>query len=320
MAAAGGLGVFARELQEEDLIDCLSIKPARIGDELVGHAHAIEIWKSLIRHQASTSCVIEAPGFAVGCRIVAFGADVSVSQEFADAELSNPRPGLNSRIIASIAERRSVVLSEGDVRAGNTDGGLDLVILYGSWRSVLGPEGVTEVHAALAARFLEQRQGYRIKRIITETVDEDERCHRLATHVYQEIRRFSEGRSLMVVTRGAALSVKLSLASKLFHYREPVLQLRDSDQKLLLAALSGLTDEELCHKLDLTLAAIKKRWISVFERTIHSRPDLFPEADDRTNGAKRGSQKRHHVLAYMRAHPEELRPIEWRSRIGATRI
>jgi hypothetical protein len=95
--------------------------------------------------------------------------------------------------------------------------------------------------------------------------------------------------------------VKLSLANKLFQYREPVPRLQDSDQKLLLAALSGLTDEELSHKLHLSLASVKKRWISVFERTIYSRPDLFPEADDRNDGAKRGSQKRHHVLAYMRA-------------------
>jgi len=106
------------------------------------------------------------------------------------------------------------------------------------------------------------------------------------------------------------MAVTGSFINPLFHYREPVLRLREADQRLLLAALGGLTDEELSRKLRLTLPAVKKRWISLFERTVHARPDLFPEVDHREDGAKRSRQKRHHVLAYMRSHPEELRPFE----------
>jgi hypothetical protein len=51
-------------------------------------------------------------------------------------------------------------------------------------------------------------------------------------------------------------------------------------------------------------------WLSVFERTIHAHPELFPEARFQTNGVARSGQKRHHVLAYVRAHPEELRPFQ----------
>jgi DNA-binding NarL/FixJ family response regulator len=101
-----------------------------------------------------------------------------------------------------------------------------------------------------------------------------------------------------------------SLANPLFYHRDPLLQLRDADQELLLAALEGLTDEELCAKLNLSVTAIKKRWISIFERTIYTRPDLFPAVDCQNDGQKRGRQKRHHVLAYVRAHPEELRLTE----------
>jgi len=66
--------------------------------------------------------------------------------------------------------------------------------------------------------------------------------------------------------------------------------------------------------LGLSLTGVKKRWISVFERTIDVRPDLFPGLDrlylDGNDGQKRGRQKRHHVLTYVRSHPEELRPFE----------
>jgi len=38
----------------------------------------------------------------------------------------------------------------------------------------------------------------------------------------------------------------------------------------LLAAINGLTDGELSLKLGITLNAVKKRWISIFDRTIEA--------------------------------------------------
>ena len=96
----------------------------------------------------------------------------------------------------------------------------------------------------------------------------------------------------------------------LLHRKKPVLQLRDADQQLLIAALTGLTDDELARRLQHSLPAIKKRWLSVFERTLEKRPDLFPDWSEENGLSKRGRQKRHHLLAYVRSHPEELRPIE----------
>jgi len=36
------LGAFTRDFCAEDLLECLSINPGRIGDEMVGRARAIE--------------------------------------------------------------------------------------------------------------------------------------------------------------------------------------------------------------------------------------------------------------------------------------
>jgi hypothetical protein len=134
----------------------------------------------------------------------------------------------------------------------------------------------------------------------------------LAMGTWREVRRFetpdASSRLLLVMTREDSFVVPASLSNPLFHFREPVLRLRDADQELLLAALDGPTDEELTLKLRLTLPAIKKRWLSLFERTVHARPDLFPKVDRSQDGCRRSGQKRHHVLAYVRAHMEELRP------------
>jgi hypothetical protein len=260
--------------------------------------------------------VIEATRPVKGHRILGFGAAVFVSRAFAEAEISDPHSGLNSRIIASIDSGRSVVLSEAELRSGNTRGGLEMVILYGSWRRDLLIQGeVSEVCAAATASFLEANLGYRFNRLLMETVGAEEAGMNQTMNMWRLVRKFDAPRqptsSLWVMTREHVMSVNGSVANPVFLCAEPILKLREADQQLLLAALNGLTDEELLSKLGISLTAVKKRWLSIFERTIDVRPDLFPAVDLQNDRQKRGRQKRHHVLAYMRRHPEELRPIEW---------
>ena len=313
--SASTLRAFWRDLRDEDLIECLELNQAHIGEELVGRTRAFEIWKRLIRARAFNSAVIEAARPPQGHRIVGFGSAVFVSRAFADTELSDPRPGITSRIIASIDSGQSVVLTEAELRSGNTREGLDMVVLYGAWRrDELDSNGVSEVATALAVRFLEQHTGYRFSRLILESAGPEEAAMIGAMPVWRRVRKFDEPdlptRTLWVITREDALNFTGTLANPLFHYAEPVLRLRDADQQLLLAALSGLTDEELSSALNISLTGVKKRWLSIFERTVDARPELFPAIDLQKDGQKRGRQKRHHVLAYMRRHPEELRPID----------
>jgi hypothetical protein len=318
---ANSLGAFGRDLRDEDLTECLEINPVRIGDELVGRARATEIWKTLSRSPSFNSTVIEPAQPIKGHRIVCFGCAAFVTQAFARAELSNPRHGLNSRIIASIDSGQSVVLSESELRSGNTIGGLDMVILFASWRrDLLDRAGVSEVSAVASANFMEANLGYRFNGLIMETAGVEEATHCETMHIWRAVRKFDEpggpARSLWAITREDALVVNGSIANPLFHYSAPVLRLRAPDQRLLLAANRGFTDEELSLKLGISLTAVKKRWLSIFASTIDARPDLFPGIDLPKDGEKRGRQKRHHVLAYIRTHPQELRPFAHSARIS----
>jgi hypothetical protein len=118
---------------------------------------------------------------------------------------------------------------------------------------------------------------------------------------------WNKDRALFVADRESAFAVSGSIANFLFHYREPILSLRKEDQQLLAVALRGLTDEELSKALSLKVAAVKKRWAAVFGRVSAVKPELIPEVAG--SYAMRGRQKRHHLLAYLREHPEELRPV-----------
>jgi hypothetical protein len=86
-----------------------------------------------------------------------------------------------------------------------------------------------------------------------------------------------------------------------------VLHLSEGERELLWAALEGQTDTELAISLDLTLPAVKARWRSVFTRFAKMEKSLAPEFFGQGG---RGPQKRHRILAYLREHPEELRPFD----------
>jgi hypothetical protein len=70
-------------------------------------------------------------------------------------------------------------------------------------------------------------------------------------------------------------------------------------------AAHGGTDEELADQLGISLSAVKKAWGSIYHRAADCVPELrFNVAE----GGSRGKEKKQRLLAYLREHPEELRP------------
>jgi len=311
-----------RRAGAEDLTDCLSVSPAHAGAELVGNDRTIEVWRALSRSLSFRSALVEADPPIAGHRTIAFGASVFVSRAIAEEEIANPRPGLNARIIAGVASGQSAVLNRKQLRSANAEGGLDLVILQPQWRTgILNAEQILNVQTQLALAFLDLHAGFRLNRVITETVNEEERRSYLdAQGIWRVVSDFKEfysrrpdtswnrDRALAVCTREEAFRIPGGAAAMVFHYREPVLELREADQELLSAALAGSTDGELARGLDVGLPTVKKRWRSLFERA-SAWPDLFPGMGDGPGDSGRGRQKRQVVLAYVRDHPEELRPF-----------
>jgi len=101
-----------------------------------------------------------------------------------------------------------------------------------------------------------------------------------------------------------------SRVGELFDYRPPILGFSRSEQRLLSGAFSGATDEHLAEMQGTSLSTIKKMWISIYRRVEDSLPDLISDSlrtDLSANG--RGTEKRRRLLAYLREHPEELRPV-----------
>ena len=307
---------------DDELEECLAVNPAGIGQELVGRTRALSAWRELVKSPSFSCAVIKSREPISGRRPIAFAAAVFVSAAFLDREILDPMPGLNGRIVASIDAGRSVVLTEPELRSGNTYGGLSQVILYSTCRrGLLTPDQEAEVEMSFARSYVELHSGYQLERLLFEATDLFDIERAKSTRVWRLISDFADfhavnsgnawnrDRALVFVQKTDALSTLGSVAAFFFDYHKPILRFRNGDQQILRAAVEGFTDGELAQTLGLKLQTVKKRWASVFDHVAEVMPDLLPEAGDDLHRQTRGPQKRHHLLAYLRHHPEELRPM-----------
>ena len=152
-----------REVSAEELVECLEIEPRVWGDEIVGRERALKAWRTLTRSLACNSAVLEANGSQR--RKIAFGCSVFVTPGFADGELESPRPGINSRIVASVVRGEPVLRAESSLCDSNA--ALDVVILSCNYRyEVMNSEETVQAEMALPTAFAEAHIGYKLNRIL----------------------------------------------------------------------------------------------------------------------------------------------------------
>ncbi|MBV9057070.1 MAG: hypothetical protein JO351_10605, partial [Candidatus Eremiobacteraeota bacterium] len=96
---------------DADLDACFALLPHHMGAETVGVGRALESWRRLVRSPSFDGAIFEEEAWGSGTRLLGCGAAAFVRSSFADEELANPRPGLNARIISSIADGTPVVLT-----------------------------------------------------------------------------------------------------------------------------------------------------------------------------------------------------------------
>ncbi|HEY5380962.1 MAG TPA: hypothetical protein VIJ65_01800 [Acidobacteriaceae bacterium] len=171
---------------------------AGVGDEIVGRERALPVWKEWARSRVFNAAVVETDGALPTRRKIAFGASVFVTAEFADQELRCPRPGLNSRLIASVVAGESVVRSEASLCDSKDDNALDVVILSCNCRyESMSPEEAIQAERLLPAAFAETHIGYRLNRMLLETVCERQRKIHESAGVWRVVKTFPDcGRTL----------------------------------------------------------------------------------------------------------------------------
>jgi hypothetical protein len=215
---------------------------------------------------------------------------------------------------------QSPILSDQEVRNANSGQGLSLFV----WHTGLSIEELRRPEAMhiVPAAFMENFRGYRLKELLQQAESWEQLGGTRAagghfvspsdgrySYTFDAVEADVAAEPLMCgMTRELTYGPSGgSWVASLFQYQPPRLCFNRSEQALLRAALCGGTDEELRDELRVSLSAVKKTWRAIYDRVASSVPELVPSHADLTH--YRGKAKKQRLIAYLRDHPEELRPI-----------
>jgi len=249
------------------------------------------------------------------------GAVAFLTEDFASAAKAPPFFLLGPTILQRLLKDESAVLSDKELLRASVVDGLTVFAWPLGFRNEYLK--IPEVLNYLMGSFMEEIGGYKLKEFLGQTTDVE--GARVSLHsgailltprgTYTDLpptgaQELLLEPHLLVITRESALRRVGAWSSSIFIYNDPKIGFTRSEQRLLEAALRGLTDDELALELDVSISAVKKTWRSIYSRVEGSGAAILPELpEDRADPNDRGRGKKHRLLNYVREHPEELRPV-----------
>jgi hypothetical protein len=318
-----------RPMQPQDIRECVElisndpIIAARYGT-LIEELPAA--WLRVLQCEANFATVFFSEEGA-HAPICFFGVPVALQDDFVREMKTSPLFWFGPELTRRTMRGESPILTSNQLREANSRGGLNLVI----WESLIRPgyEADSELQRYMMEVFIQLHRGYLWKELISSQAETPERLlHILKTggflwdpirETYAPIMDKNSGEAfrnphILGNTRDLELKGRDKWAGSwvgaLFDYHPPILGFNRREQRLLCSAIQGATDEHLADMLGTSLPAVKKTWVSIYLRMEDRLPGLIPEPVQLDSPAGvRGREKRRRLLAYLREHLEELRPV-----------
>jgi DNA-binding CsgD family transcriptional regulator len=278
------------------------------------------VWLSLLGREAFRAHVYEDLQDS-SARLVGVGCSAIIGDDFLREAKTPPFFWIGAELTRRVSRGRSPLLSDRQVREANSNGGLNVAV----WEGAMSARDMNRVEVldTYMSTFMEHHRGFQLKELIAQGNAEDvldcvprggfffissangqytEMADRPPHELIREPHMTGLSRELALTRRG-------TWASTLFVYQPPRFGFSPSEQRVLLTALFGGTDENLADELCISLSAVKKAWLSIYERVSARDSQLVPFSDPIEEGvAERGKLKKQRLLAYLRDHPEEIRP------------
>jgi len=317
------MSIRCRPMRPKDVAGCVEIVAQHpfIGPRYAGILHQLRpVWLSLIGREAFRAYVYEdLQDFPT--RLVGVGCSAIISDEFLREAKTPPFFWVGAELARRVSDGRSPLLSDKEVREANFSNGINLTIWEGAVR--VGDMHRSEISHSFLSTFIELHRGFLLKEIIGQVSIPEALGYVLnAGYLFvnsrngQYIDAIDEPLNALMsephqtgLTRELAPTRLGTWASTLFVYEPPRFGFSPSEQRLLLTAALGGTDEDLSDELGISLSAVKKAWNSIYDRVGSHDPGLVPITSLSEDGvAERGKTKKQRLLAYLHDHPEELRP------------
>jgi hypothetical protein len=318
-----------RPMQPGDIRECVDIVAnhpvigPRYGPAI---KHLAEAWLRLLDSDALNTDVIHAEDGS-DAPICLFGVSAIVRDDFLCEMKTPPHFWLGPELTRRVLKGQSPLLTGKQLREENSRGGLNLVC----WEAGVRPEydGHGEILRNMMSGFIQMHRGYLWKEAISAqswSADHldfilktggclwDPLAGGYTSTPGEDLSEIVSKPHIIGITRDLELKRQRDWAGSwvgaLFDYHPPALGLSRGEQRLLSCALPGATDEQLTEMLGMSLSTVKKMWISIYRRVENGLPELISDSlPSDTPASGRGKEKRRRLLAYLREHPEELRPV-----------
>jgi DNA-binding CsgD family transcriptional regulator len=281
------------------------------------------MWRALLSGGAMQLCLVANRERLVGSRIISFSAVLFVSDEFCSEARSKLSPYLGLELARQYLSRELPVLNREQVARANAADGLNVIVCFeGCAHDWLSAEQVLAVRAKQSEALRLGLSGYRVKDFLAYPVGEEalqwmlNAGARIRRHYSNYFRRgtvfrpaFSQRPCLVGLTKKEALAYPGSSIADLFVYTPPRFLFNRSQRVLLRHALRGETCERLAASLSVSRWTVKKRWHAIYARVADVDSELLPTPiANGLDASSRGTERRRHLLNYLRQHLEELRP------------
>ena len=318
------MNIRHRKMKLQDVPGCVSFvasQPA-LRARYTSMEDLAKTWAKLIDDEFACMILYEAIS---GTRSTIWGVSAAafVKESFVREIKTPPFFWIGPEFARRVNSAYSPVLSSKEIREANSTNGLNIVVFQGNILPA-NPLWLETYYAGVKA-FFEEYRGYQIKEIIGSQADTPEFLASMLqggatlfhpeseqrTRVNTDLEQVVKTPHVVTLSFETAKVLTGSWFSSVFDYHPPIMKLSPSQQRLLLFALKGDTDQVLAEKLHLSLAAVKKTWAAIYEKAETNLPGLSkPPGDTQIHeNFKRGAERKRHVIAYVRENMQELRPV-----------
>jgi DNA-binding CsgD family transcriptional regulator len=253
-----------------------------------------------------------------------------VPPEFREAYLDRPWPCLtNWLLLRCLKGETEFFLDRARQGQGNLTTGLDLVMLdyVQSPMDFTSPEG-RRIMAVFFPFFLSIHRGYNLNSMIVEASAIYEHMALSAGFRFYKALDLDAEPPAEPVPAGAPSKRAVYLFQRdmiadtppstpvpaVFTYLPPRFRFTAAEQRMLLRAVEGLTDEEIAATLGVSRDAVKQTWRAIYDHVSQVMPDLVDRGQMAVADGARGQEKRRRIVAYVRDNAQELRPHYLRRR------
>jgi len=278
------------------------------------------VWASLLSKDQVISAAVEDFDAPQKNGPLGLGLAVFISDEFAREAKTSPLFWIGPELIRRIEKDDSPILDLPAIRKANSRNGLNLFI----WEVGVRPLRENEflaVAADLSTAFFKYHEGFNVKELMAQHPFGDVMRSGFQVGFWSlqngdvdyapppppEVIENAGAPYVMGLTRELARKMPGCWISTLFNYREPRIFFTPAEQRLLLSALEGHTDDDISNESAISSSGVKKCWQSIYTRVGLQLPELLPQ--NGSNAGARGSEKKRRLLSYLRNHLEELRPL-----------